>query len=350
MPVLTTTIGAYPKPDFVAIPDWFRSETTHLYTTRAYDAFAKLHTAELHGLLDKGTQDAVLDQVNAGIDVPTDGEIRRENYIHYHCRHLAGYDFNVLTERTDMRNGAWRSHVPTVTGPIAAGDAFLPADWTVAQAVTDKPVKITIPGPITIMDSTANRYYANAREWGAALANAINREVLALATAGCRWIQIDEPVFARNPEQALSFGVALLDRCFDGLPNGVVSAVHLCCGYPDRVDNEDYAKADRNVYFELAAALERSTVQAISLEDAHRHNDLTLLERYPTKTIILGVVAIARSRVEAVAEIEARLQAALHHIDAARLMAAPDCGLGMLDRKTAIAKMTNLAEAARLVG
>ena len=157
-----------------------------------------------------------------------------------------------------------------------------------------------------------------------------------MATAGCQWIQIDEPVFAHYPDKALAFSVDLLDRCFAGLP--------------DHLDNEDYPKADRHVYFRLADALEAATVNAISIEDAHWHNNLRLLEAYPTKTIILGSVAIARSRVEPVAEIEARLQAALQHIDAHRLMAAPDCVLGMLDRKTAFAKMQNLAKAASRVG
>ena len=349
MPILTTTIGAYPKPDYVEIPDWFRSETTNQYNPQAYNAFEQLDAPQLHELLDKGTQEVVLEQVEAGIDIPTDGEIRRENYIHYHCRHLVGYDFDVLTERADMRNGTWRAQVPTVTGPLQAGAPFLTADWQVAQAVTDKPVKITIPGPLTIMDSTANRYYADEQAWGAALADAINQEARALAVAGCRWIQIDEPVFARYPDKALAFGVDLLDRCFAGLPEWVTRTTHICCGYPDRLDNEDYPKADRHVYFRLADALEASTVNAISIEDVHRHNDLRLLEAYPTKTIILGSVAIARSRVEPVAEIEARLQAALQHIDAHRLLAAPDCGLGMLDRKTAVAKMQNLAEAASRV-
>ncbi len=109
----------------------------------------------------------------------------------------------------------------------------------------------------------------------------------------------------------------------------------MCCGYPDRLDNQDYPKAPKEAYFDLAAAIDRSSIQAISIEDAHRANDLTLLEAFAETTVILGVVAVAKSRVESADEIVARLQDALGHIDADRLVAAPDCGLGLLDRDRA---------------
>ena len=124
----------------------------------------------------------------------------------------------------------------------------------------------------------------------------------------------------------------------------------MCCGYPDKLDETDYLKADRGAYFDLATALEDSSVDAASIEDAHRHNDLGLLERFPSKTVILGAVAISQTRVESVEEIRARLQAALGHIDAARLMVAPDCGLGMLDPATVQDKLRNMTAAARAVG
>ena len=142
----------------------------------------------LEGLFVRGTRDAVIDQVTAGIDIPTDGEIRRENYIHYHCRHLDGIDFTQLTERV-LREGAYAARLPTVTGPISARDRFLPHDWRVAQGFTDKPVKISIPGPMTISDTLADAYYGDPRHLAADLAAALNTEVLALAEAGCRHIQ-----------------------------------------------------------------------------------------------------------------------------------------------------------------
>ena len=122
--------------------------------------------------------------------------------------------------------------------------------------------------------------------------------------------------------------------------------VHACCGYPDRLDRTDYPKADPGAYLRLADAFEDAAIDAVSIEDAHRPNDLSLLDRLPTTRIVLGVVAIAKSRVEGVEEIRARLAEALEHIDADRLIAAPDCGLGLLGRDLAKRKLRNLCLAA----
>ncbi len=131
------------------------------------------------------------------------------------------------------------------------------------------------------------------------------------------------------------------------MPPAVTRAVHVCCGYPERLDQSDYLKAPPENYFRLAEALDAAAIDAVSIEDAHRHNDLRLLERFARSAVVLGVVAIATSRVETVDEIGARLHAALGHIDAARLIAAPDCGLAMLPRETARHKLANLCAAAR---
>ncbi len=125
--------------------------------------------------------------------------------------------------------------------------------------------------------------------------------------------------------------------------------VHVCCGYPDRLDNEDYPKAPKEAYFELAGGLDEVAVDAVSIEDAHRPNDLSLLEHFSRTKVILGVIAIARSRVEEVEEVRDRLRAALEHIDAHRLLAAPDCGLGLLGRDLARQKLKVLTEAAHSV-
>ncbi len=301
--------------------------------------------AEAEQLFARGVKQVVEDQAGAGIDIPTDGEVRRENYIHYHCRHIEGIDFDTLTPK-ELRGGAYTAELPSVTGPVRAGAPFLGADFKLAQGFTERPVKITMPGPMTITDTTVDLHYQDEAALGADLAAAINAEVLNLAEAGCRWIQIDEPVLARKPEAALAYGVDNLDRCFHGLPEGVHRVMHMCCGYPDRLDRDDYPKADPDSYPRLAEALDGSCIDAVSIEDAHRHNDLTLLERFAHTAVILGVVAVAMSRVEPVEEIRARLETALDHIDAARLIAAPDCGLGILGRELSIQKLENLSAAA----
>jgi 5-methyltetrahydropteroyltriglutamate--homocysteine methyltransferase len=219
----------------------------------------------------------------------------------------------------------------------------------VAQDCTDRPVKITMPGPMTITDTVADAHYDDPARLGRDLAATLNAEVFALAEAGCRHIQIDEPVFARQPENALAYGFENLERAFHGAPDGVVRTVHMCCGYPDSLDNADYPKAPQDSYGRIAAAIEDSSIMAVSIEDAHRHNDLALLEAFRTTSVILGVVAIAKSRVEPVEEIRARLDGALEHIDAGRLIAAPDCGLGLLGRELALAKLRNLGAAAHSI-
>jgi len=123
----------------------------------------------------------------------------------------------------------------------------------------------------------------------------------------------------------------------------------MCCGYPDRLDNPDYPKADANSYRRIASTIEDSTIDAVSLEDAHRHNDLSLLESFQITTVILGVVTIAKSRVEEVGEIRSRLLSALEHIDRERLVAAPDCGLGLLGRDLTRIKLKNLSQAAHSI-
>ncbi len=351
MALLTTTIGAYPKPDYVPVVDWFKADDgpdTAAPTQRYEDELARMGD-EAEAVFARAAADVLADQDTAGIDIPTDGEVRRENYIHYHCRHIKGIDFTRLTEKV-LREGAYRAALPTITGPVSARDHFLPHDWKVAQALTDKPVKITLPGPMTIGDTLADDYYGDERKRGAELADALNGEVLALADAGCRYIQVDEPLFARKAKEALDFGFDNLERVFHNCPATVVRTVHMCCGYPDRLDNPEYAKAPKESYDQLATAIDRSSIQAISIEDAHRHNNLSMLEKFTHTTVIFGVVAIAKSRVETVQEIIDRLTAALNHIDADRLIAAPDCGLGILGRDLAMAKLVNMCAAARSVG
>jgi 5-methyltetrahydropteroyltriglutamate--homocysteine methyltransferase len=345
--MLTTTIGAYPKPDYVPIRDWFQREdgTDTAEPTAGYAETVARYGGRLEEILDRATVEVVREQVDLGIDIPTDGEIRRENYIHYHCRHLLGIDFESLTEK-QMR-GHDQALLPTVTGPIRAGPPFLVRDWQIAQSATRKPIKITVPGPLTIGDSIADAFYEDhGRRRGAALADALNAEIRALADAGCPVVQVDEPVFARKVEDALAFGIEHLERCFHKVPRSTERVVHVCCGYPDRLDAEDYPKAPNTAYLQLAGTLDEAAIDAVSIEDAHRRNDLALLERFSRAKVLLGVIAIARSRLEEVEEVRERLLAALDHIDAARLIAAPDCGLGLLGRGLAKRKLEVLAAAA----
>jgi 5-methyltetrahydropteroyltriglutamate--homocysteine methyltransferase len=154
MAIKTTCIGAYPKPDFVKLPDWFNhpdgpdtADPTALWER----AMANLGP-DAQDIIARGVAQAIDDQIECGVDIPTDGEISRENYIHYHCRHLLGFDFVHLT-RKEVRGGTYEAALPTINGPVSIRDQFLVADWQRAQANCKRPVKITMPGPMTISDT-----------------------------------------------------------------------------------------------------------------------------------------------------------------------------------------------------
>ena len=253
MAILTTCIGAYPKPDFVKLPDWFNhpdGPDTADPTALWEKALAELGP-EAPEIIARGVAEAIGDQIECGIDIPTDGEISRENYIHYHCRHLLGFDFVHLT-RKEVRGGTYEASLPTINGPVSIRDQFLVADWQRAQANCKHPIKITMPGPMTISDTNHDAYYNDPAKLGRDIATALNVEVRALAEAGCVHIQIDEPLFARKPAAALEFGFENLERAFHGCPQKVQRTVHMCCGYPDKLDREDYPKADPDSYVQIA--------------------------------------------------------------------------------------------------
>ena len=145
MAILTTTIGAYPKPESVSVPDWFRNPDTANPTAGWAEAVAALGE-QAESVFADGTRQAIEQQVCCGVDIPTDGEIRRENYIHYHCRHLDGFDFVGLTRKA-VRGGNYHANLPTIRGPVRARAPFLVHDYEVAQGFTERPIKITLPRP-----------------------------------------------------------------------------------------------------------------------------------------------------------------------------------------------------------
>ncbi|SVA84439.1 uncharacterized protein METZ01_LOCUS137293, partial [marine metagenome] len=190
--ILTTTIGSYPKPDYLKIPDWFQGEkgTDAEYPTKGWEEAIKSLGSDFEAIINKATQEIISDQIECGIDIITDGEVRRENYIHYHCRFLKGIDFDNLTKQT-ARTGNYDCYLPTIVNKVEFDKPFLSNEFKINQKFSSKPVKVTIPGPLTITDTIADDYYKDNKKLGIDLSIAINNEVKILADSGCNYIQID---------------------------------------------------------------------------------------------------------------------------------------------------------------
>ena len=347
--MITTVIGSYPKPDYLKITDWFKATggTDTENPTKYYEEEINKMGSEIEDIFIRATMDVIKDQVDCGIDIITDGEVRRENYIHYHCRHLNGIDFSNLTEKI-ARTGNYKCWLPTITNKVTAAKSFLVEEWETNQKLSNKPVKVTIPGPMTITDTIANTYYKSDEEMGYDLARAINVEIKRLEKAGCKYIQVDEPLFARKPENALNFGIKNLEKCFANVDSTKLERItHICCGYPDKLDAVNYPKAPLDSYKKIAKALDASLIDTISIEDAHRYNDLEVLSDFTKTKVIFGLIKIASSQKETEEEIEKRILDVLKYIDKQQLIAAPDCGLGHLTRQLAIEKLKIMVNVAK---
>lgn len=338
--IQTTVIGSYPKYSKLIGKDfntkWLVVPENNL------DAGWK-DKQNLESLQKEAIRWAVREQEEAGLDVVTDGEQKRGNYILYHCQHLEGLDFAHKEEKT-FRDGHVKGLVPVVRGQIKSRSHFLVEDFKYLQSLTNKQIKVTIPGPVTIIDSVKDAYYFDERKLALDLAKAIRKEVLALAEAGCTLIQFDEPVFIRDPKKFFSYGLEALQACFEGV-NNITKQVHICRGYP----KEGVPKTEASRYAQIIESLSTLDIEAIAIEDAHEHLGLDIFRRFGSKKVILGVVDIGNPLVETVEEIENRIKEVLEVVPPERLMIAPDCGLLLLKPEIAKAKLTNMVLAARKI-
>lgn len=196
MPLTSTVIGSFRKPDYLAeiISDWFTvtSQDNHEYILKYNKFSTQNNPEEMEKVILKATSEILKLQEEIGIDVVTDGELKRENYVYYFCRKLNGFDFEKLTKVT-LRDGAYTSKLPTITGPVSSKekDPWIWREWLAAQEMSKKPVKVTLPAPLTILNTFMNEYYKdNERELSKILVKEINNEVVALSKAGCKYIQV----------------------------------------------------------------------------------------------------------------------------------------------------------------
>jgi len=359
MSIKTTVIGSWPKPDYLALPDWFNDKGNFKDGTSSkltgmgggYDPRStnEARSEEMSKATEKAAKEIMGKQVKLGLDVITDGEVERGTYYIHVMNNIQGIDMVDLQEKM-MRSGAYSTLVPAVKNKVHIVEPRCWKEWTRSNKLLPKGnsvLKYTIPGPMTILDGVKNMYYKTNRELEDDLAKAINKEILALVDHGCKVVQLDEPVLMRYPERALEYGIDNITKCFENVPAEITKIVHLCCGYPDKVDTDDYPKAPKENYRMLADKLDNAGFDQISIEDAEAQNDLSLLSLFKKSKIILGAVKIARTKVETVEEIQDRIKNALKFIPKDRLILAPDCGLGFLSEDLIRSKLKNMVEAAR---
>jgi len=345
--ISTTVIGTMPKPDYLNIPGWVKDGKQLPDVEDSLQSVFERDSDEIREQLKRATQEVISLQNNVGLSIVTDGELNRDSYINGFCRNFNGFDFS-RQKRSWYRNGAREELLPIIVSRIThkSNAGFMAEEWKSSQGMSNAPVKATIPGPITIMDTFCNDFYLNEVDLLKDLSNCINIELKKLAEAGCKYVQIDDPVLVRYPDKALQYGIDYLSQCFAGVPHDVLKTVHICCGYPLYLDQVDYNKADKDAYLRLASKLDEAGFDALSIEDAHRRNHPDLFKSFKKLTIVLGVLDVVRSRIESVEEIRDHIRDVLQYIPKERLMVAPDCGLIFLPIDIAEKKLRNMVEAA----
>ena len=332
----TAVIGSYPQPDWLI--DRAALGAGFVPRVRVRDAWrvAEPFLAEAQ---DDATRLAIRDMELAGIDVITDGEIRRESYSNRFATSLEGIEAdNPATITT--RAGEERT-VPRISGPVRWREPVEVRDLEFLREHTDRIAKVTLPGPFTMAQQAANEFYGDLDELVIDLAAAVNREARVLQEAGAGVIQLDEPWLRNDPEAASRIAVAAIDRALEGIV--VTTAVHLCFGYAALVGPKS-----RNRY-DFLGELSDSSADQISIEAAQPRLDLAQLSELAPKTILLGVLDLGDPEVESPSQVADRIRAGLAHVPAQRLVPAPDCGLKYLPRERAFGKLRALSAGAAIV-
>jgi 5-methyltetrahydropteroyltriglutamate--homocysteine methyltransferase len=331
----TTVVGSYPQPDWLVDRALLSKGVPRVRQTGIW----RVPEPFLEQAQDDATVVAIRDMERAGIDVITDGEIRRESYSNRFATALDGVDVASPALITDRYGN--RTPVPRVVGPIRRARPVELRDMQFLRRNTDRPAKITLPGPFTMAQQAVDEHYRDVEALAMAYADAVNAEARDLVAAGADVIQLDEPWLRNDPESAKRFAVPAINRALGGLT--VPTAVHLCFGYAAVV------KHQKPTGYAFLPQLADSTATQISIEAAQPKLDLGVLSDLAGKTIMLGVIDLADPSVETAEQVASRIRAALAHVPAGRLVLAPDCGMKYLPRATAYGKLCALTEAALTV-
>ncbi|MEM9357827.1 MAG: methionine synthase, partial [Pseudomonadota bacterium] len=335
----TTVVGSMPKPSWLMEQLPLNAKGKQVHGKGADWHFSG---ETLQAALDDATRVTVHDQVHAGIDIVSDGEQRRTSYLTYITSQLEGFDYETLAEKW-TRNNRRLAEVGRCVGPIVRSKSILRRDAEFMLAETDRPVKMTLPGPMTVVDSTADEHYGNEEDMAMAAADALNAEARELDAMGVAVIQFDEPVFSRYPDKVKDWGIAALDRCLEGITQAKTAA-HICYSYP----MPGVPRPIVDSYPVILAALEDSKIDQLALEFEASELDPELLRLCPSKTVMFGCIDNGINDIETPEYVADKLMAAAKHLPADQIQAAPDCGLVPLSLDIARAKLRSMVEGARL--
>ncbi|NDV00176.1 uroporphyrinogen decarboxylase family protein [Pseudoroseicyclus tamaricis] len=331
----TSLVGSYCQPEWLIDREKLKGRFPP--RTRAKELW-RIPEQHLEEAQNSATIEAIKLQEEAGLDIITDGEIRRESYSNRFANALEGVDLD--NPGTALDRSGEPNPVPRVTGDIRRMHAVEVEDLKFLRQHTDRKVKITLPGPFTMSQQAQDDHYGDPRALALAYAAAVKEEIADLFAAGADVVQLDEPYMQARPEAAEDYGLEALNAALDGAAG--TTAVHICFGYAAII----HARPEG---YSFLPQLSGCSCNQISIETAQSELDTSVLENLRGKSIILGVLNLADMEVETPEVIAARIRRALPYVDADKVIVAPDCGLKYLPADVAFGKMKAMAEGARIV-
>jgi 5-methyltetrahydropteroyltriglutamate--homocysteine methyltransferase len=331
----TSLVGSYAQPEWLI--DRARLRERFPPRVRARELW-RIDERWLEEAQDDATLLAIRDQERAGLDIVTDGEMRRESYSNRFATALVGVDID--RPGTALDRSGHPNPVPRVVGPIERSRPVQVRDVRFLRANTSKPIKVTVPGPFTMSQQAQDDFYGDEAELAVAYARAVREEIIDLFAAGADVVQIDEPYMQARPEQARRYGVEAIEAALDGVEG--TTAVHICFGYAAIIH-------DRPSGYSFLPELSACSCDQVSIETAQSNLDPSVIAKLEGKRIILGVINLGDESVESPETVAGRIRRALPYKARSELIAAPDCGMKYLPRDIAYAKLTSLAAGASIV-